>query len=120
MKLIRIILGAIILFLDWITTPRGIKRTPELQKEVDSKTAKLALYHFKSCPFCVKVRREMKRQSLNIATHDVKRNELSRQELLEGGGRVKVPCLRIENEAGEVQWMYESSDIVDYLQQQYS
>ena len=117
MKLIRIILGAIILFLDWITTPRGIKRTPELQKEVDDKTAKLALYHFKSCPFCVKVRREMKRKSLNIVSYDVKRNEQRRQELLDGGGRVKVPCLRIENEAGDVQWMYESSDIVDYLQQ---
>lgn len=117
MKIIRVILGAIILFLDWITTPRGIKRTPELQKQIDDKTAKLALYHFKACPFCVKVRREMKRKSLNIAMYDVKRDELRRQELLDGGGRVKVPCLRIENEAGDVQWMYESSDIVDYLQQ---
>ncbi|MBU2917648.1 glutathione S-transferase N-terminal domain-containing protein [Psychrosphaera sp. F3M07] len=119
MKIIRVILGALILFLDWITTPRGVKREAKVQTEIDKKTQKLALYQYKACPFCVKVRRSMKRNSLKIATHDAKRNEQSRQELVNGGGQLKVPCLRIEKDSGEVQWMYESSDIINYLEQEF-
>lgn len=37
------------------------------------------------------------------------------QELVRGGGKTQVPCLRIENETGDVQWMYESDDIIQYL-----
>jgi glutathione S-transferase len=36
-------------------------------------------------------------------------------ELIAGGGKDQVPCLRIENEDGEVRWLYESIDIVRYL-----
>ena len=38
--------------------------------------------------------------------------------LMQGGGKTQVPCLRIENQDGEVQWMYESDDIIQYLKQQ--
>jgi glutathione S-transferase len=56
----------------------------------------------------------MKRQGLNIKTLDVKRNSTAREELLAGGGNLKVPCLRIgEGERG-FQWMYESRDIIGY------
>ncbi|WP_141710024.1 glutathione S-transferase N-terminal domain-containing protein, partial [Vibrio splendidus] len=33
--------------------------------------------------------------------------------------RVKVPCLRIEK-GGKTEWMYESSDIVTYLEKQFA
>ena len=36
-------------------------------------------------------------------------------DLIAGGGKSQVPCLRIENEAGNVRWMYESIDIIRYL-----
>jgi len=35
--------------------------------------------------------------------------------LQEQGGRVTVPCLRIDN-GDNIEWLYESSDIIDYLQ----
>ena len=35
--------------------------------------------------------------------------------LMQGGGKTQVPCLRIEQANGEVQWMYESDDIIAYL-----
>lgn len=38
--------------------------------------------------------------------------------LKQGGGKTQVPCLRIEDQAGEVQWMYESDEIIRYLKQQ--
>ena len=40
------------------------------------------------------------------------------RELLVGGGSATVPCLRIENDAGEVHWLYESADIIDYIAEQ--
>ncbi len=115
MSIIRWLLGSLILFFNWVFTPRGIVRDSDAQAQIDAQTQKLALYQYKSCPFCVKVRREMKRQSLNIETRDAKREDTSREELLQGGGVLKVPCLRIEDEQGQVSWMYESSEIINYL-----
>lgn len=119
MKAVRWILGRIILFVNFITPPRGVKRPAELQAQIDQETRSLTLYHFQACPFCVKVRRSLKRQSLIIETRDAKRNEQFKEELLAGGGAVKVPCLRIE-EQGETRWMYESSDIIAYLESRFS
>jgi len=115
MRIIRLILGQLILFLNWLFTPRGVARQPERQADVDRQTAGLTLYQYKACPFCVKVRRAMKRQSLAIETRDVKRCEQAKEELLAGGGQLKVPCLRIDDGQDTVHWMYESSDIVAYL-----
>jgi len=115
MRIVRMILAPILLFLNWITTPRGVKRPAELQQQVDQQTAGLSLYQFKACPFCIKVRRTFKRHSLKVETRDAKNDEKIRQELIEQGGKVKVPCLRIE-EAGEVNWLYDSNAIVEYLQ----
>jgi glutathione S-transferase len=113
-------IGSIIIFLDWITSPKGLKRDANIQTEVDSKTSKLKLYQFYSCPFCVKVRRAMKKMSLNIETRDAKNNPQFREELETHGGRIKVPCLRIEDDNGGYTWMYESTDIVKYLSEKYS
>lgn len=118
MRIIRAILGSLILFFDWVFTPKGVQRPADLQKKIDQKTSGLALYEYKACPFCVKVRRALKRNSLNIPTHDVKRNESRRNELLQGGGKLKVPCLRIEEENADVRWMYESKEIIGYLEKQ--
>ncbi len=42
-------------------------------------------------------------------------NQEYRKQLESGGGRIKVPCLRIENEE-QVRWMYESKEIISYLE----
>lgn len=36
-------------------------------------------------------------------------------DLVAGGGKGQVPCLRIETDGGEVRWLYESIDIIRYL-----
>ncbi len=112
MRIIRLILGKLILLFNWLFSPRSIQRDPEIQADIDAQTASLTLYQYEACPFCVKVRRAMKRQALTIETRDVKRSESAREELLAGGGNLQVPCLRIEDESGQVQWMYESSDLL--------
>lgn len=118
-KGLRIVLGPILLLWDGITSPTGIKRTPEAQQKVDEHTHKLTLYHYKTCPFCIKTRREMKRLSLNIEKRDAQKNEQNKKDFLEGGGQIKVPCLKVEEEDGSIRWMYESDKIIEYLQNQF-
>jgi glutaredoxin len=120
MVVVRAILGALILFFNWVFTPKSIKREASEQAAIDAQTKKLALYQYAACPFCVKVRRAMKRSALKIETRDAKRSEQFKDELLTGGGQLKVPCLRIEDEGGDVRWMYESGDIISYLEQRFN
>jgi len=119
-RTIHYIIGPFILLWDWLTSPKGLARTAEAQQQVDASTGNLVLYHFKMCPFSVKARRAIKRLSLNIETRDALREESSREELLLGGGKIKVPCLRIDDEQGNSIWLYESSEIIKYLQTQYA
>ena len=57
-----------------------------------------------------------KRHALKIETRDVKRNQIAREELLMGGEELQVPCLRIGEGDQGYRWMYESSDIIRYLE----
>jgi glutaredoxin len=119
-KTAHYIIGPIILLLDALTPPKGMVRADEAQRQVDASTRNLVLYQFRMCPFSVKVRRTVKRLSLNIETRDALREPSSREELLRGGGKIKVPCLRITNEQGDRTWMYESSTITAYLRAHYT
>jgi len=119
-KGVQAIVGPILLATDWLTTPRGIKRDPDEQQRIDRQTEKLVMYQFFSCPFCIKTRRAIKRLSLNIETRDALRDAPSRQQLLQGGGEIQVPCLRITREDNSVEWLYESNDIIKYLEESFT
>ena len=58
-----------------MTTPKGLIRSAEAQRTVDAATDKLALYQFEACPFCVKVRRFIRKNSLKIELKDAKNNK---------------------------------------------
>jgi glutaredoxin len=76
----------------------------------------LALYHFDLCPYCRRVRKAIDTLGLDVTLRNIHQDPASRDELREATGRTTVPCLRIEDEAGSVTWMHESSDIVEHLQ----
>lgn len=116
-RTLRRIIGPVILFIDKITTPKGIQRSESEQQQLDKITKNYALYQFKTCPFCIKVRREIKRQSLNIELRDAQNDPVNREQLLQGGGQIKVPCLKIQDEQGHTTWLYESDDIIQHLKQ---
>jgi len=120
MKVIRWILGQIILILDFLTSPKAVVREAEEQRAIDDVTASMSMYQFKTCPFCVKVRRELKRHALHIELRDAKNDAELKAELVREGGRHKVPCLRIEKPDNSVQWLYESNDIIAYLKNQFN
>lgn len=116
-KLIRWPLGQLILLIDWLTSPTPPQREPRHQARIDQATAGMALYQFRTCPFCVKTRRAMRRLGLNIETRDARGDPAWRRQLLDEGGRLQVPCLYIPGGDGAAQWLYESNDIIAYLEQ---
>lgn len=117
-NLLRNGIGNVLACAEQLTRPPQIKREPAIQAYVDEQAAKLILYQYRGCPFCIKVRRELHRLNVDVALRDPSKNPAHRQELLEQGGKVMVPCLRI-TENGQSRWMYESSDINAYLRQQF-
>lgn len=119
-RTLRLVLTPILLAGEKLSTPQGIARLPEAQQKVDQECRNLALYQFRSCPFCIKVRKEISRLSLNIELRDAQRDPEHREALLQGGGKIQTPCLRISDEQGNSRWLYESGDIIQYLQQRFS
>jgi len=117
---VRMVLGPFMLLGEVFSRPKGVERTPESQAEVDRQCRDFVIYQFPTCPFCIKVRRELSRLSLEVELRDTRRDADHRKELLRGGGQVKVPCLRIDDGTGSTHWMYESNDIVGYLRQRFA
>lgn len=117
---LRIILGPFVLLWELLTKPKGINREENAQKKVDQQTKELILYQYKTCPFCIKVRQEMRRLSINIEKLDAQKNEVNKATLLEKGGKVQVPCLRIQGKDEKVTWLYDSDEIIKYLRERFS
>ena len=108
-------IGQIILFADKITSPKSVSRHPDEQSKIDSATSSLHLYEMNACPYCVKVRREIKRLALNITRKNVKQDPQNKQFLIAHGGKFQVPCLHINSDTQDI-WLYESDEIINYLQ----
>jgi len=111
-------LGRLIILIDFIFSPKKQQRTESNQEKINEEVKSIKLYQFYACPFCIKTRRVIKRLNLPIETRNAQSGQY-RAELLAGGGEVKVPCLKIESDEG-VQWMYESADIIQYLEKRFS
>jgi glutaredoxin len=114
-KTLRAVIGPFMLLWETLTRPKGIVRGPVVQQQVDAQCRDVALYQYSTCPFCIKVRQELRRLSLNVELRDAQGAGEHRDALVQGGGRAKVPCLRITDETGKTRWMYESGEIIDYL-----
>ncbi|HTI17915.1 MAG TPA: glutathione S-transferase N-terminal domain-containing protein [Trinickia sp.] len=86
---------------------------------MEKEAARLSLYQFHACPFCVKTRRALHRLNVPMTLHDAKNDSVARQRLLTDGGKIKVPCLHIEEE-GQSRWLYESNAIIAYLEERFA
>jgi glutaredoxin len=112
-KLLREGLGRIIILISKLTLPQQIERSSDSKAALQDETNGLSLYEFYACPFCVKTRRAIHRLNIDIETRDIRKHQVYYQEL-EAQGSTQVPCLRVEKD-NEVKWVYESNDIITYL-----
>ena len=119
-RTLRVVLGPFMLLKERLTRPTGVQRAPEAQATVDLQCQSLALYQFSTCPFCIKVRQEMRRLSLPIEKRDAQHNTANREQLLQGSGATKVPCLQITETNGQTRWLQDSTAIVAYLRERFA
>jgi len=118
-KTLRLVLTPFMLAWFWLTRPKGIVRPAAEQQAIDARTQNLALYHYPTCPFCLKTRRAIQRLSLNIELRDAQHDAGHRAALIAGGGKPQVPCLLIADAQGKPTWLYESSDINAWLAREF-
>jgi len=117
LKIFREGVGGLMAFVSYLTRPRKIKRNAEAQAIADAKAKNMSMYQFFACPFCIKTRRTVHRLNIPLEYRDAQiRGGEHRNTLEKEGGKIKVPCLRID-ENGESQWLYDSKAIVNYLNQ---
>ena len=119
-RTLRVVLGPVMLLKERLSQPAGVQRAPAEQAAVDQQCQSLALYQFSTCPFCIKVRQEMRRLSLPIEKRDAQHHAANRNELLQGSGATKVPCLKITEADGQTRWLQDSTEIMAYLRERFS
>lgn len=78
---------------------------------------KFALYYYDSCPFCQRVLASLPKVKVDVEKRNVMQNRSFSEQQRKATGRTTVPCLLIENEGKET-WMFESADIIRFLQSQ--
>jgi len=76
----------------------------------------LELYDFEGCPYCRKTREVLCELDLDYLAHPVARGSPRRAELVKRGGKMQAPYLVDPNTGTE---MYESDDIIAYLNTTY-
>ena len=77
----------------------------------------LTLYYKPTCPFCQRVLQMAENLNNDLDLRDISEDETALAELLEKGGQQQVPYL-VDTEKDTA--MYESSDIIEYLRENYA
>jgi glutaredoxin 2 len=75
----------------------------------------LSLYHYDSCPYCARTKNAIDKLNINVELRNIHLEPSHSVDLLAYGGKIQVPCLLIENEDGKKDWLYESNDIIYFL-----
>jgi len=116
-KWVRPVLSALILGWERMFPGRAKRlRAPAELAQLQPELQRLVLYQFPACPFCVKVRRQLRMMDLPVRIQNALPGTDAARELQAGGGELQVPCLRISDGAGaSAQWLYESDAIIEYM-----
>ena len=70
------------------------------------------LYYSPYCPFCVRVLTAFKELNVTVTMKDTG-DSANKQELINGGGKGTVPCLKHPDGT----WQYESLDIIKFMKE---
>ena len=107
-------------FAAWLSPFFKAREEKKWRKEINQPKKVLAghvLYHFQISWYSKPVREALYTMPIKIEMKDTLIDDQAFQELLKGGGKDQVPCLKIESASG-TRWMYESKDIIRYLKEQ--
>ena len=98
LKFFRNLAELSIVFISWITKPSAMVRDQESQEKAQKAIEGLSLYQLFACSYCVKTRRALHRFNVSVDIKDIGSNTQYRTELKQQGGKIQVPCLRIEED----------------------
>lgn len=93
--------------------------TSTMQDKDRSDSDTLSLYYFKTCPYCFRVLRVLKKLGVKVEKRDIHADSRHQADLIAARGRKTVPVLRINSSDGEERWLPESRDIINYLKSTY-
>lgn len=113
-SLLRPLEGRLFLLLDWLSRTAPAPRSDQELRLLSREFRGLALYERRDCPDCVRARRLVRHWNLPLESRDVRKSQVHRDALLAGLGRLRTPCLRVE-EGGLVRWLEEPEEILGYL-----
>jgi glutaredoxin len=113
--------GFCLMFADQWFKVRPLTRSCEEQSSLDRESRRIQLYFCKTCPASIKIKRRCQKLGLKVVEKDVGRVNAYRNELIHGGGEVRVPCLRIEGaQSQDTRWLYSSVKIMKYLERRFA
>ena len=113
--------GFCFMFADHWFKVKPVARSCEEQASLDRESRRIQLYFCKTCPTSIKIKRRCEQLGLRVVEKDVQRVNAYRNELIYGGGQVRVPCLRIEGRhQSDTRWLYSGSAILEYLERRFS
>lgn len=104
---------------DRLLPVRPLPRSNTEHELLERESRRMQLYFSRACPASIGVQRYCQRLGLRVVEKDVQRITAYRNELLNGGGASKVPCLRIEDAQGS-RWIYSSDTILSFLDQRFN
>lgn len=94
-----------------ISNPLNPNYTPKYT--LNPKIHQFVLYIHPYCPYCAKVVNYLNERHISLKIKDIN-NKYYKKELVKIGGKKQVPCLVVHGQA-----LYESSDIIDYLERNF-
>lgn len=113
--------GICLMFADNWFKVKPVARSNKEQCSLDRESRRIQLYFCKTCPTSIRIKRRCEKLGLRIVEKDVKRVDAYRNELVHGGGEVRVPCLRVEGRNGQdTRWLYEGDNILKYINRRFS
>jgi hypothetical protein len=118
MNVSRQLKGLAFEWVDKVVPVRPVERSAHEQLRLDRASRRMHLYFSPCCADSISVKRHCHKLGLRVVEKDVVRVNAYRNELVNGGGDSRIPCLRIEKE-GKTDWVYSLESILGYLNQRY-
>ncbi len=93
-----------------VNTISNFEKIAITDKKGKEKISSIILYIKPTCPYCQKVLSVLQQLGKEVEIRDISRDEQSKSELIQIGGKKQVPCIVIDGKA-----KYESVDIIQWL-----